>query len=364
MTTKVYHDLREQLDQYSVGFPSTDSGVELKILQKLFTEEEALTFLSLSILPEDVSTVAQRNGKQPEETAALLERMYEKGLIFRMKEGERAKYAAVPFVVGSFEMQVKDMDRELAELYDRYLLEGFGKGVSLDPPLRPVPVNKSIEYSFPVEPYENVKEIIKQKDTISVAKCICRVQRGLIDQGCDKPLETCFGFDFFAHYLVEKSVGRYVSTDEALEIIDKCEEAGLVPQPTNDQDVFGMCNCCGDCCGVLRSIKLHPRPAEKVLSNYFVKIDPEACAACGTCSDRCQMDAIKVGEAEVAEVDLDRCIGCGLCVSTCPSTALSLQRKPESERKAPPATERDYTERLTTIRGTSLVPLSVIKRQS
>ena len=32
MTSKIYHDLREQLDQYSVGFPSTESGVELRIL--------------------------------------------------------------------------------------------------------------------------------------------------------------------------------------------------------------------------------------------------------------------------------------------------------------------------------------------
>ena len=38
MAADVYTQLREQLDQYSVGFPSTDFEVEMKILEKLFTE--------------------------------------------------------------------------------------------------------------------------------------------------------------------------------------------------------------------------------------------------------------------------------------------------------------------------------------
>lgn len=45
MIAKVYNDLREQLDQYSMGFPATESGVELKILKKLFSEEEAELYL-------------------------------------------------------------------------------------------------------------------------------------------------------------------------------------------------------------------------------------------------------------------------------------------------------------------------------
>lgn len=42
MPSKIYYELREQLDQYSVGFPTTTSGVEKKILEKLFTEEAGL----------------------------------------------------------------------------------------------------------------------------------------------------------------------------------------------------------------------------------------------------------------------------------------------------------------------------------
>jgi Na+-translocating ferredoxin:NAD+ oxidoreductase subunit B len=363
MTKQVYYDLREQLDQYSMGFPSTESGVELKILEKLFSEEEANLYLNLSMMLEAPESVAQRIGQDTAAVAALLERMFQGGLIFRLKKGESAKYGAVPFVVGAFEYQLKDMDREFAELYDQYLMEAFGKqGMAETAPLRTIPVNKSIDHLWPVAPYEDVKGMIKTKNKIAVANCICRVQRGLLDKGCDKPLEVCLQFGSHAQFYVDKGMGRFITQEEALGVIDKCEEAGLVPQPFISQDAGGMCNCCGDCCGILRSIKLHPKPAEKVLTNYYAEIAPDLCSGCETCLDRCQMEAIKLGDDSVAQVDRDRCIGCGLCVTTCPSEALSLKSKPESERREPPATGKDYFMQLASARGKSLIPLSVSKR--
>src|SRR4030042_2173240 len=137
MTSKIYHDLREQMDQYSVGFPSTASGVELKILEKLFTEEEAEMYLKLSMMLETPEAVAQRIGRNPDQVAALLERMFDRGLIFRIKKGDAIKYGVVPFIVGSYEYQLKTMDKEFAELFDRYLLDAFGKhGVAVGPPMR------------------------------------------------------------------------------------------------------------------------------------------------------------------------------------------------------------------------------------
>ncbi|MDQ7783257.1 MAG: 4Fe-4S binding protein [Desulfomonilaceae bacterium] len=362
MPGQVYHDLREQMDQYSVGFPSTESGVELKILEKLFSEEEAALYLDLSLMLETPETVATRSGREPGEVAAMLERMVDKGLIFRVKKGESAKYGAVPFVVGSFEFQLKGMDREFADLFEQYFTEAFGsQGIAQGAPMRTVPVNKAINHSWPVAPYEDIREIIKSKAEISVADCVCRVQQGLLNKACDSPLEVCFQFGSHAHFYVDKGMGRYVTQEEALGIIDKCEEAGLVSQPFVAQDAGGLCNCCGDCCGILRSIKMHPKPSEMVYTNYFAEVDADACSACGTCTDRCQMEAIVVGSDDVAEVDRDRCIGCGLCVTTCPSEALSLRQKPEAERRDPPATGKDYIMGLASARGTSLIPLSVVK---
>ncbi len=364
MPSQVYFDLREQLDQYSVGFPSTESGVEIKILEKLFSEDEAGLYLDLSMMLETPEALAKRTGREPKLVLAMLERMVDKGLIFRIKKGEAAKYGAVPFVVGSFEFQLKGMDREFAELFEQYFTEAFGKvGIGQGAPMRTVPVNKSIDHSWPVAPYEDIKGMIKGRGEtkISVANCVCRVQQGLLDMACDSPLEVCFQFGSHADFYVDKGMGRYVSPDEALDIIDKCEEAGLVCQPFVAQDAGGLCNCCGDCCGILRSIKMHPKPSKMVYTNYFAEVNAEVCSACETCVGRCQMEAIKLENNDVAEVDRDRCIGCGLCVTTCPSEAVSLRPKPESERREPPATGKDYIMGLASTRGKSLIPLSVVK---
>lgn len=255
MSNEIYYQLREQLDQYSVGFPATKSGVELKILKKLFTEEEAHMYLNLSMMLETPESVAERMKQDPEKAANLLENMAEKGLIFRLRKEDSSQYAATPFVIGFYEFQVKTMDREL----------------------------------------------------------------------------------------------------------DQCEEAGLVPQPVNSQNAGAICNCCGDCCGMLRALKKNPRPAEIVISNYYALVDSDLCAACETCLDRCQMEAITIGPEEVAEVNFDRCIGCGLCVTTCTTEALSLQPKPEEERREPPEKPRDTMMQIAQQRGKSLIPLAFTK---
>jgi uncharacterized Fe-S center protein len=110
-----------------------------------------------------------------------------------------------------------------------------------------------------------------------------------------------------------------------------------------------MCSCCGCCCGVLRSLKKQPKPAEAVKSNYYAQVTEEDCVACETCMDRCQIEAITMGD--VAEVNLDRCIGCGLCVTTCPSDAIHLVKKPESEQYLPPKNGAETYIRIAEERG-------------
>ena len=97
MTSNIYHQLQEQLDQYSVGFPSTPSGVEIKILEKLFTEEEARMYLELNLTLETSAAVEERTNQDPEIVSSLLERMKEKGLIFSVRKDESTRYAAADF---------------------------------------------------------------------------------------------------------------------------------------------------------------------------------------------------------------------------------------------------------------------------
>lgn len=363
MPSDVYKKLQEQLDQYSFGFPATESGVELRILEKLFNEEEAEMFLLMTLLLETPEAVAIRIGRNPEAVANQLHQMAEKGLLFRLRKGDATKYAATAFVAGIMEFQLPTLDRELAELMDQYGDEAFQEAIAegADSFLRPVPINRSLDVSHPIAPYEDAREIIKNAKSVAVANCICQVERDLMDKGCDKPIEVCFLFGSNGQYYIDRGMARQVTVEEALKIQEKAQEAGLVTQPVASQNPAGMCNCCGDCCGVLRALNRLPRPAEKVSSNYFAVVEQELCSGCETCLDRCQMGAITINEDEKAEINLDRCIGCGLCVTTCPDEALKLQLKPEDQRVTPPETSREQMTLIAQKRGASLTPISMTK---
>ncbi len=335
----IYERLRARLNDLANGFPETESKVEIRLLKRLFTEEEAELYLQMSPFLEKPEDVAQRLNRHVEELAPVLEHMAQKGHLFRKRNGDRVRYSAVPYVVGIFEHQLKRMDEDFARDHEEYFETAFGKTIQAfkTPVLRTIPINRQLVAKNPVAPFEDVLQIIENQAKIAIAPCVCRTTTKLAGKECDKPMENCFSFGSHAEYYVENKMGRYITIDEAKEIVKKNEEAGLVMQPFNSQKIGGMCSCCGDCCGVLRSLKMHPRPAEMVQSNYFAQVDEAECTGCETCLERCQMEAIEVDDG-IAAIDLIRCIGCGLCVTTCPVDAIELVKKREDELYQPPKT--------------------------
>lgn len=338
MTDDIYRRLQQRLDLFSMGFPATESGVELDILRRLFTPEDAGLFLALSHQLEAPEAVAARLGAPAEAVAPRLDDMAERGLLFRLKKDGGARYAAIPFVHGVFEFQLPTLDRELSALMERYFEEGFNRAMQqgADYFLRPIPVNRSIDARHPVAAYDDALAILKAKPRIVVAECICRKRTEILGASCGKPLEACFMFGSMGQYYLDRGMGREVGFEEAAAILERCREAGLVTQPATAQNPSGMCNCCGDCCGVLRALNRHPRPAELVIANHRAQVDREACTGCGTCLPRCQMGAIALDGDDLAEVKPERCIGCGLCVTACPVEALALVARPAEEQRVPP----------------------------
>ena len=158
-------------------------------------------------------------------------------------------------------------------------------------------------------------------------------------------------FGSMAKYYLDNGLGRQVDFIEAVSILEKAQEAGLVTQPGTALNPAGMCNCCGDCCGVLGAIKKFPKPADMVFSNYQAAIKAENCTGCEACLERCQMEAISMSPDCTASVNLDRCIGCGLCVTACPADAVVLAAKPASQRKVPPATSGEQMMMIAKNRG-------------
>ncbi|UCF92030.1 MAG: 4Fe-4S binding protein, partial [Desulfobacterales bacterium] len=335
----VYERLRARLDDLATGFPATESKVEIRILKRLFAEEEAELFLQLAPFLEAPDDVAQRLNREPEEIRAMMEQMARKGLLFRKRKDALVRYAAVPYVVGIYEFQVKSMDPELARDHEAYFETAFGRRIQTfkTPVLRTIPINRQLVADWPVAPYEDVLAIIDNQERIAIAPCICRTEAKLTERECDKPLENCFSFGSHADYYVENGMGRYITREQAREIVINNERAGLVMQPFNSQKVGGMCSCCGDCCGVLRSLKMQPVPAGAVQSNYFARVDEGECTGCETCLDRCQMEAVDVTDG-IAAVNRERCIGCGLCVTTCPTAAIRLSKKAKEQLYEPPQT--------------------------
>ncbi len=333
----IYEKLRARLDDLATGYPATESKIEIRLLERLFTVEEAELYLQLSPFLEKPQDVAKRLNRDVEELAPILERMAQKGHLFRKRKGELVRYSAVPYIVGIYEFQLGRMDKEFARDHEEYFETAFGKTIQSfkTPVMRTIPINQQLVADYPVAPFEDVLQIIESQKKIAVAPCVCRATKKLVGQECDKPVENCFSFGSHAEYYVENKMGRYITIDEAKEIVKKNEEAGLVMQPFNSQKIGGMCSCCGDCCGVLRSLKMNPNPAKMVQSNYFAQVDDEECTGCETCLERCQMDAIDVVDG-IAEINLVRCIGCGLCVSTCPVDAIELIKKPEEKLYEPP----------------------------
>ncbi|MCP4752717.1 MAG: 4Fe-4S ferredoxin [Proteobacteria bacterium] len=338
MEMNIYRELQERLDSYSLGFPATESGVELKILEKLFSEKDAEMFLNLSQAIESVEDIAVRLDLSPADVSEHLSDMARRGLLFHLRKGSSIKYGAIPFVHGLLEFQVKRMDGEMAGLVEKFKNEAFTANMAAGLPafIRAVPVHQSIDVSLNIAPYEDAVEILKKQKRIVVTDCICRRQQKLVEKGCEKPMEVCFMFGSMGRYYLDQDLGREVELDEAIKILVKAQEGGLVTQPATTRNPGGMCNCCGDCCGVFKSLKNHPRPADIVYSNYLAVVDRDSCSACEICLERCQMDAIQVDDS-AAEIDSERCIGCGLCVADCSTESMRLTLKPEDQRKIPPA---------------------------
>ncbi|WP_152972027.1 hypothetical protein [Desulfatitalea tepidiphila] len=89
---EVYRKLQERLDMFPQGFPKTKSGVEICVLESLFSEEEAEIATRLKPYPEPVAAIAERTNRDAQQLGPILYEMSKKGLILRYKESEQVIY--------------------------------------------------------------------------------------------------------------------------------------------------------------------------------------------------------------------------------------------------------------------------------
>ena len=332
MSDQPYHKLREFLNQFPIGFPSTDSGVELKILKRLFSPEEAEIANQLTPVPEEASDIAARIGKSAEPLATRLEAMAQNGLIFRIRRGPKTMFLAAPFMIGLYEYSVKKIDRELAELFKQYYDEAYQEemGRSNVPGFKVIPLQQNLQADLALLPYHKIEEDIRSARIIAVTECVCRKEAALTGHKCKHPTENCLSFGVAAEFYIENGMGREITADEAIEIVKKADESGLVHAGANAKHLSNICNCCPCCCASMRGITTKGQGRHKFMNALFEAIvDESQCTACEMCLDRCPVNAITV--EEYANVDRDRCLGCGLCASDCTMEAITMSLREDRE---------------------------------
>ena len=332
MSDEPYIKLREHLDSFPLGFPETSTGVEIKILKKLFSEEEARIAIFLTPIPDTASRIARRAKMDKNEMAKKLELMAKKGLIFRVKRDGKTLYNSAPFMIGLYEYSVKKIDEDLAKLFKDYYDLAYMNELAASnvPGFKVLPIEETIETNTVLYPYHKLEESIKNARKISVTECICRKESRLTGEGCDYPIETCLSFGVAAEYYIENGIGREITAEEAIKILKDADEAGLIHAGANSKHLSNICNCCPCCCASMKGITKKGLDKHRFLNAMFESIiDQEKCIACGNCIERCPVEAITL--EDFAMVDRDQCLGCGLCASVCPEEAITIQLRKDGE---------------------------------
>ena len=207
------------------------------------------------------------------------------------------------------------------------------------------PVSADVVEEDELAPYMDWKAIIEANEKITVSPCQCRLMwksfgAPMCHGDGDHPFETCLSFGELAEYFDEIGIGRYISQDEAIAMVEKCMDAGMVPESLSMKEVDIMCMCHGDCCGNLSGYKAMGGQAHANVNvnAYLLKYDPEKCISCGACAERCPMEAISLNEDGIC-LHNNACVRCGQCVTVCPADARIL-----SYRGDYPELGRDYVE--------------------
>jgi len=336
----LYRSLQQHLDRGPVGFPATASGIEIRILKRLFTPEEAEIALELSTIPEPAAVIHKRLKSRLElpDLTAKLNQMAGKGIVLSHPIDGQVCYGKLMYVIGMYERQIKTLTAEFEREHRQYVDEAFGAAMhrGKTPQLRVVPVNKQIAIERAVTTYDQIRAHVEASaGPFGTLTCICRHGRDLLGEKCHQTdlRDNCLMIGPAATWAADSGTGRAVTREEILALLDRADQDGLVLQPENTKSPMFVCCCCGCCCGVLTSAKRMPSPATYFSSNFYATADPDVCSSCGACEPRCQMEAISSPDGK-AVVDRLRCIGCALCVSTCPSGAMYLE--PNDQPKLPP----------------------------
>ncbi|MCE5268476.1 MAG: 4Fe-4S dicluster domain-containing protein [Planctomycetaceae bacterium] len=359
-----YRLLQQQLDRTVTGAPP--SPTLLKILRLLYPSDDVELAAALPLRLTDVEELARRFTVPAAAIEDRLSAMAQRGLVFDVEHDGRRYFSLAPLALGFFEftfMRTRgDLPiAELARLFEEYMQESTTGGIYASVFRGPTQIGRTLvdERAIPddgveVLDWERASHIVQTASAIGVGLCACRHMASHLGRACDRPQRVCLTFNYAARSVIRNGLAEPITTAEAMAIIERSKEAGLVQIADNvQQRVAYMCNCCGCCCEMFRSAKLGNIRNAITTSNWIMQVDADKCNGCGRCAATCPMDAIELtsedGEmamspradgsshgARRARVCPQVCIGCGLCASECSRDAIRMA--PRAQRVITPET--------------------------
>jgi len=343
----VYRDVVQRLSSpLLAGPPICDELVAL--VQHLFTEEEAGVARHLGLFAgRDAASLAKAEHRPLDQVERILERLNrEKRIIVSTGGGTTGKpcrYRLMPIVPGMFEMllvshtpeSLTAWHRRFVELFEALYETGYATDYagSIAPPVRYLPIEKSIEAHPMALPSDKLEVVFDRFDVFGVGQCQCRLAMQSLGRGCGKPLANCMAMGQWAAAGIEVGSLRQVPKKEALAIKREAESHGLVNWMMNVDSVRGQCSCscCGCCCHALRTVSQLQAPGLIAPPHFLPRFDASRCTYCGRCAVSCPMGAIIVDARQKTYQHLpERCIGCGLCSLACErQRALTMEPVPD-----------------------------------
>ncbi len=346
-----YQRLQEKISRKLQANPT--SPTLLAILRLLFSPEDAALAEKLPHNLTPVPLLARRLGLPEPELDRRLTEMARRGVVFDMEVSGIRYVTLPPVVIGFFEFVFMRARpelpmAELAALFEEYFSENDA-ALARNLWQGETQLARALvrEESLPLADHSEVLDwerasfIVEAAEQIAVARCQCHHTAEHQGRACQRPREACLSFDFAAESLSRNGMSRVIDKTEAMAILCRSKEAGLIQIGDNVQRrVSFICNCCGCCCHMLRGIRNLGVSKGVVSSNWLPAIDRQRCSGCGECQRACPIEAIRLEPGEEGEkkkkavVNEKLCLGCGVCSTRCPSDAAFM--RPRARRLLAP----------------------------
>ena len=296
-----------------------ENAPEYYCMAGILTDDEADIAIAAGLRKERTAGyLAKKVGKTVEEITPLLDNLVYYGIFRRSMDkalGEDVYYMQI-FAPGILEMMVNQKELlathpEVGRAFDEYtrnlaasmgamIPDGYGL-------MRVIPVESALEGIEGVSDYERISHYLDKYDRFSVSPCSCRASRSSLGDGCGHLEEDmCVQMGRGAEHYIRTGRAREITREQALEIIQRAEENGLMHDMVNIEEPgesAAICNCCACACFGLR-VGLMFGARDAIRSNYVAEVDEAKCVACSQCVETCPGNALKLGQKLCSTEDL------------------------------------------------------------